>query len=571
MDAQKKSCQSCKENFTIAPEDFDFYKKIGVPPPTFCPQCRMIRRFMIRNERTWYKRTCAATGKNILSMFSPDKPYTVYELNYWKSDAWDPLAYGRDYDFSKPFFAQYDELFKAIPHPNLVQKNCVSSDYSNYTLNLKNCYYCASNDTAEDSCYLFTLMLRNNQCVDGHLSIDCERSYEFVDCNKCSNIRFCQQCEGCVESWLLYDCRNCTSCVGCVGLRGKQYCIFNEQYSKEDYKKKLEELNLGSHQGLMAAKKRLEELKLTVPRKYAAIINSENAIGEDIRNSRNVHGFAIKEDSENVRYGYRIAESRDIWDGFIVWLGSEMQCETMSCQSQRTYFSALIWGGFDIQYSYNCFDCNNIFGCIGLRNKSYCILNKQYTKEEYEALIPKIIEQMKKAGEYGEFFPESISPFAYNETIAQDYFPLTKAQAQSRGFAWKGTEAKKHQATLTSDKLPENIKDVTDDVLKEIIACAHAGSDCAEQCAGAFKLIPLELQYYRQFGVPLPRLCPSCRHFQRIKQKPPLKLWHRSCMCNQTNHAAHSAGKCANEFETPYAPERPETIYCESCYNSEIA
>ncbi len=40
--------------------------------------------------------------------------------------------------------------------------------------------------------------------------------------------------------------------------------------------------------------------------------------------------------------------------------------------------------------------CQNCFGCISLRNASYCILNKQYTKEEYEALVPQIIEHMSK-------------------------------------------------------------------------------------------------------------------------------------------------------------------------------
>ncbi len=558
MATETKICVQCQTNFPINPEDVEFYKKINVPAPTRCPQCRMIRRFMIRNERTWYKTTCAATGKNILSMFASDKGYTVYELNYWKSDAWDPLEYGREYDLTKPFFEQYQQLFKAIPHPNLVQKNCVASDYSNYTLNLKNCYFCASNDGAEDSCYLFTLMLRNRQCVDGHLSSDCERSYEFIDCVKCSGLRFSQQCEGCVDSWLLYDCRNCNDCVGCVGLRGKSYCVFNEQYSKEEYKKRVAELKLDTYQGLTAAKKIFEELKLKVPRKFAAITNCETAVGEDIRNSRNVQGFAIKDASENVRYGYRVANSKEIWDGFITWNGAEMQCETMSCEAQRTYFSALIWGGFDIYYSYNCFDCNNIFGCIGLRNKSYCILNKQYTPEQYKALVPKIIEQMKKDKEFGEFFPPEISPFAYNETIAQDYFPLDKETAVKLGYSWRESEAKKYQVSLKTEQIPENISEVTDSILNEVIECAHKGT-CTEQCAGAFKLIPLELQYYRQWGVPLPRLCPNCRHFQRVKQKPPLVLRDGACK------------KCNAPFKTAYPANTPYKLYCEVCYNAEIA
>ncbi len=381
----------------------------------------------------------------------------------------------------------------------------------------------------------------------------------------------------CIDSWLLYDCRNCTNCVGCVGLRNKQYCLFNEQLTKEEYAKRLAELKLGTYQGLQAARANFEELKLKVPRKFAAITKAENAIGDDISNSRNVQGFTIRLNSENVRYGYRVSESREIWDGFITWNGAEMQCETMSCQSQRTYYSALIWGGFDIQYSYNCFDCNNVFGCIGLHNKSYCIFNKQYSKEEYEALVPKIIEQMKqlpyadKRGVqygYGEFFPPEISPFCYNETIAQDYFPSTKEGAEKFGSSWHENVTKNYQVTMKADQMPDSIIEVTDAILNEVIACAHSGTDCGEQCAGAFKMIPLELQYYRQFGVPLPRLCPSCRHFQRVKQKPPLKLFQGQCHCSSKHE--HTAGQCPNEFMTPYNSQSPYIIYCEPCYNAEV-
>ncbi|HXF43872.1 MAG TPA: hypothetical protein VNK70_00095 [Candidatus Paceibacterota bacterium] len=585
MTKETKTCQNCKQNFVIEEEDFDFYRKIDVPPPTWCPECRMIRRFMFRNERAWYKSTCSATGKKVLSMMAPDKGYTIYETNYYRSDAWDPLKYGRDYDFSRPFFAQFQELFREIPHPNLIQKNNVNSDYSNHTLNLKNCYYCASCDAVEDSAYLFTFMIKIQNSVDGHICSEIERCYEVVDCYKSSNLRFCQSCEGCADSWLLYDCRNCVNCIGCVGLRSKQYCIFNKQYTKEEYQKEMGKLNLNSYLRLQSVRAEFEELKKRVPRKFADIIKSENAIGDDIRNSRNVRGFTIRQDAENVRYGYRVSASRDIWDGFVAWNGAELEYEVMSCQAQRTICSALIWGGFDIKYSYNCFDCNNIFGCVGLRNKSYCILNKQYSKEGYEQLIPKIIEQMKTIPYrdtrgieygYGEFFPTEIAPFSYNETIAQDYFPKTKEEAAKLGYSWHEDAMRDYQVNMRNEELPDSIKDVEDEILDKVVACAHAGSNCKELCAGAFKMIPFELQFYRQMGVPLPRLCPSCRHFQRVKQKPPLKLYHRQCMCdyrvykNTVKHNHHSQGRCPNEFETSYAPDRPEIVYCDQCYNTEI-
>ncbi|MDI6883360.1 MAG: hypothetical protein QMC93_02760 [Patescibacteria group bacterium] len=240
-----------------------------------------------------------------------------------------------------------------------------------------------------------------------------------------------------------------------------------------------------------------------------------------------------------------------------------------------------------------CISSSNLFGCVGLRHKQYCILNKQYTKEEYERLVPKIIEHMKempyvdKKGrvyKYGEFFPPELSPFGYNETIAQEYFPLTKEQAIKQGYKWQDPEQRNYQIDIKTEELPDHIKDVKDDILGKVIQCANAslqGSDpCKAQCTTAFKLIEPELRFYKRMNLPLPRLCPNCRHYQRLKQRNPLKLWKRRCMCggqasvngvykNTIKHF-HGDSPCPNEFETTYSPDRPEIVYCEPCYLAEV-
>jgi hypothetical protein len=86
-----------------------------LPSTDICPTCSVRRRLAFRNERNIYKRKCDATGKNIVSMFSPDKPYKVYEQSEWWSDKWEPKDYAREYDFSRNFFEQFDELLKAVP------------------------------------------------------------------------------------------------------------------------------------------------------------------------------------------------------------------------------------------------------------------------------------------------------------------------------------------------------------------------------------------------------------------------------------------------------------------------
>src|SRR3989338_7861561 len=120
---ESKICQNCKKDFVIELEDFNFYEKIKVPPPTFCPECRIVRRFIWRNERTLYHNKCAFSGKPIITMFAPETGLTVYDRDIWWKDQWDAFDYGVDYDFSKPFFVQFQELLKRVPLANLADNN----------------------------------------------------------------------------------------------------------------------------------------------------------------------------------------------------------------------------------------------------------------------------------------------------------------------------------------------------------------------------------------------------------------------------------------------------------------
>jgi hypothetical protein len=202
----------------------------------------------------------------------------------------------------------------------------------------------------------------------------------------------------------------------------------------------------------------------------------------------------------------------------------------------------------------------------------YCILNKQYSKEEYEKLVPKIIEHMNampyvdKLGrvyKYGEFFPPEMSPFQYNLTEAHEYFPKTKEWAHSQGLTWKDEEKRSYVATKQSADLPDNIKDATPDILKETIACAHSapargGQDCLQECTTAFRIIPRELEFLKQFNIPLPDLCPNCRQYERFELRNLPNFYDRTCM------------KCQKPIYTSYAPDRKEIVYCESCYQQEV-
>ncbi|MFH1781532.1 MAG: zinc-ribbon domain containing protein, partial [Patescibacteria group bacterium] len=100
----KSQCQNCFKTFEITDNDQEFYNKMKVPAPTFCPDCRNQRRLVWRNELSLYPDECDLCKKKIISQYSPDKPYKVYCGDCWYSDKWNPLDYAQDYDFNKPFF-----------------------------------------------------------------------------------------------------------------------------------------------------------------------------------------------------------------------------------------------------------------------------------------------------------------------------------------------------------------------------------------------------------------------------------------------------------------------------------
>lgn len=577
------ACQNCQNTFELDQDDISFYEKMKVPVPTWCPECQFIRRMVFRNQNALYRRTNnapGAEGKKTISIYSDDKDLTVYDREYWWGDSWDPYFYGKDVDFSRPFFEQMKELIREVPWPALMNWNSVNSDYCNCTSDNKNCYLVFGGDYNEDCSYgTFNMHSRDSQ--DLYLVEKCDLCYECSDSQECYKVSFGQYSKSCSDCMFIYDCVNCTNCIGCVSLRNKSNCIFNVEYSKEEYAQKVKELKLDTREGIQRMKKKFEEFKLTFPHRYAHIIRSVDCTGDNISGAKNCKNcFDLVPGSENLKNvflsGGELKDSRNmshaghgselLYDSFGVFAG----CQNIA-------FSIYAKGTQNAMYVYNSPTGSNLFGCVGIKNGSYSILNKRYTKEEYMALLPKIIEHMNampyvdsqgRVYKFGEFFPAELSPFGYNETIAFDYYPLTKEEAISKGFTWKDPEDKSYNVTMAVDAIPQSIGEVDEGILNQVIECSHKGACSGHQCSTAFKIVPQELQFYKRLGLPLPEVCPNCRHYERLRSRNPMKLWDRGCMCQKEGHD-HS-GTCTNKFETSYAPERKEIIYCESCYQKEV-
>jgi len=563
MESQTKTCQNCKNDFIIEPDDFSFYEKIKVPPPTFCSQCRFIRRMIWRNERSLYKRKCDMCQKSIIAKYDDKVSFPVYCSDCYKSDKWGAESYAMDYDFSKLFFDQWKELFYKIPQQSLWQESSLNSEYSNYVCQVKNVYLGFSILKDSEDVYYSSNLNTSKQVVDSYNLNDSELIYEGIGLVKNYNTKYSYWSLNCIDSNFILNCNNCQNCFGCINLQNKKYCILNEQYTKEIYEEKMKELDMGSYFFIESFKKEFWNFSIKFPRKYANIVNSIECTGDELRNSKNTKNSFNCFNNENIKYGYRSPQAKDSMDIGHCYAESAYE-HALSGSENSQNIKFIINGGIstnNVEYVDYCKKSSNIFGCIGLINKQYCILNKQYKKDEYFEMVEKIKKHMsempyvdKKGNvyKYGEFFPTELCPFGYNEAVINDHFSLTKEEIIKRGYLYKEKVENKYIITLKAKDIPDDIKDIDDSILDEVIECENSGK--------AFKITPFELQFYRRMNIPIPHLHPDERYKERLKLRNPMVLCRRSCMKEG----------CSNEFETTYAPNRPEIIYCDSCYKQEV-
>jgi hypothetical protein len=579
MSAETKNCQNCHKEFQIEPDDFTFYEKIGVPPPTWCPSCRNLRRMLWREERTLYRDICKLCGKAIITVHAPAGPFTVYCRECYKSDKWDPLAYGRDYDFSRPFFPQYRELIEAVPRPALTGNNLVNSEFTHASESVKNCHYVFWSYFSENAENCYALLLSKN-AFDCYVVDNSDLVHDSLHCNRLYKVRSGYFSDDCLDSSFIFDCAGCSDCFGCINMRKQKYCLWNEKLSKEEYFERLKYWDMGSYAKLREAKEKFRSLYLSLPHRFAHVVSSQNVTGDIIRDTKNCKTcFSALDGVENCKFlylgGLGLKDSYDVSGGGD---SSELLYEIFGVtgHAARSFFSAGSNNCREIWYSDWVFNSSRTFGCISLKNKQHCILNKQYAKEEYEALVSKIkrhmsempyVDKKGRVYSFGEFFPPEFSAYAYNEAFAFPWYPRTKEEVLAEGWQWREPQKRQYQTTVLPKDLPDHVRDAEDSITEEVIGCEHEGA-CNQQCTTAFRITPNELDFYRRMNVALPRLCPNCRNAERLKWRNNFTLWHRNCMCDKRGHF-HADKSCPNEFETTFSPEKPEIVYCSDCYRSE--
>lgn len=545
MASKTCKCQQCAVFFVIDEKEQAFLSKLHIPEPILCFDCGQKQRLIFRNSRSLYNRKCDHSGEAIISIYSPDKPYQVYKSDYWFSDQWDATNYGQDVDFSKPFFPQLKELQLKVPRLALLNFSGENSDYCNSCVGNKNCYLIFGGDHNQD-CLFGNLSMHNESTVDADSSNQNKLCYMLGDSTSCYNCQFIFDSKNCSDSYFLSDCSNCKNCILCTNLNSTEYHINNQPVSKELFEQTKKQLLTGSYQTQQKFLQAFQKLRAERKVKFTHTLSCEDSSGDYLKSCKgcqNCYDSSESQDLQNVLFG---TKASDCVNSSMLGDNTKFCSEVISTSNAyESTYSFGVLNSRNVEYSDLVLDSHDIFGCVCIQRQQYCILNKPYSKDDFTKLRDQLIAHMKQTNEWGKFLPKDLSCFGYNESCAQEYYPLKRDQALQEGFNWyDGDNTNSYQGPTIA--IPDTIDQVSDEICRDILTC--------NVCQKNYRVVSQELAFYRTHKIPVPRSCHNCRYQFRQSLRNPRKLYPRAC------------ANCKTPFETTYAPERPETVLCETCY-----
>jgi len=291
------------------------------------------------------------------------------------------------------FLDKYNELKLKYPHPPPYILKCENSDYGDYLADCKNAFFCFDTSYSQNIIYLFD-SYRAINCCDGDYIVESENCYECIDILKAYNCTYLNYCARIYDSHFCYDCNDSNNLFGCVYLNFKKYCIFNRQYSKDEYEKKVSEL-IGKR-----PEENLKEMRKLLPRFPVSVTNVTHAENSDYGNhvhySKNMYLCFDAARSENCAYCYDSHQNKNCYDLTQTFI-SEFSYESIdSVTIHNSFYMEGCTDVYDSGFCEYCDQSHHLFGCFGLVHKEYCLLNKQYSKEEYEKQVKEIMKSLRE-------------------------------------------------------------------------------------------------------------------------------------------------------------------------------
>ncbi|HEY4513340.1 MAG TPA: hypothetical protein VJH06_02400 [Candidatus Paceibacterota bacterium] len=553
MKTENKICADCKEEFTIDSGDLILYEKVGLEIPEQCFFCRTKQYLAFWTFGKFRRGKSDFSGEDLITVLPENSRYPIYKSHEWWGDSWDPMSYGMDYDSNRSFFDQLKELQEKVPRPHQIGKNNQNCDWCDGTWESKNCYLTRCMFRGENISYGYRVK-NSKDSHDVYFVFNVQNSYDCLECHDSFNLNFSENCKDCIDSYFLFDCRSCQDCFMCWNLRNKQYCIQNKQYTKEEYFVELKKFKLDSHKEILKLKADFVNIvKREAVHRENFNLRTTNSVGNYLINCDKCVNVFSWEDSQNCRNQVRGFGTKDCIDQVSV-LNSELSGNNAGNGITGGYsLKHSAWS--DARYSEyldSCLDVEYCFGCIGLRKKKYCVLNKQYEKEEYEALKDKVIQDMQNRGEYGKFLPYSMAYCDYNLSNGMMYFPdVSKEEIQKIGGYWSEKDFSSNDG-VSSLELPDSINNTPESITAQALICPESKY--------RFNISSAEYKFHKNKGFALPRIHFDLRMLKNARKIAVLKSYFYNCVY------------CKKDIHAYYPPEWGyQKIACEECYKQNIA
>jgi len=531
--ATEQTCEITQSAFGITEEEIAAYEYFDIPLPTVSPEERCRRQLGFRNSEALFWRNCDQTSEKIFSTFPATSPFPVVDEGYWFSDEFDATSFSQKFDFKRLFVEQLLELWIRVPRPARIVRDSKNVVASHGVRSSEGAYFLFDASGAKNCLYSVGVW-DSSECVDCYYVRDCSECYESIHCRSSSKLRWCESSARCHDSWFLSNCEDCSHCLFCTNLKGKEYHIFNKPVSPEAYAEAVQERNLGTLAGAEDARGEWAGFLADQPLPHIVGEEVGSSTGNFLYDCTSVFDSFECSSSSNVVHCHFLHESRDCLDGFGYGpnVSRSIQFVNVSGNASRIINCVECWDEVhDLTYCSYCTQSSNLFCCVGLKGKEYCIFNKQYSKDEYEALKDDITRHLKQRSVWGKFFPANFSGYPYNLSSANVHMPLSKVPAKMLGFTWDDkSEVIKPSQLLGSqvlgsggseeespfDEIPQRLADAKDSAVSKVYLCEMTGRP--------FRLTKDELALHRRLGVALPTRAFEQRHQERVLSLSPRKM-----------------------------------------------
>ncbi|MFH1404815.1 MAG: hypothetical protein ABIH21_01800 [Patescibacteria group bacterium] len=404
----EQTCELTGERWQMDEEEIGWYKKFNVPPSPFSPKARMWHLSSYMTTYQWWWNKHFDSGAPVLTYLHPKAGIRVLPDKEWFEK--DFSSTNKEFTTQKPFFEIFRELQLGIPVN--ATRNVKEPERSIATVSMGDVdsYFVAGCRSKKS--YYGEDVLDQEGTIDANGSLNLTDCYHINHSQRMHGCKFAYECFDCMGSSFIFDCRNCENCFGAWNKRNAKYLWWNEQLTEEEWEKRYSEVNLGSWKILSEIKKKFFEV-MAQQAIWPADFNqhSENCSGEYMTKCTNCKMCVLGVDATDNWGCIGMYNARG--NAFsIVIPGDNNYQSGMVGETSNCKFSSSLIRSDDLEYSFNCYNCEHCFGCVGLRHKKFHIFNKEYYEDEYWQKVDELKCSMLDRGEYGRPLPTNFS-FGY--------------------------------------------------------------------------------------------------------------------------------------------------------------